>query len=312
MTSLHKYSPFVQLLICIGLYLLCTCVFYGIAMFSVLPHVYGITAETFAKGDFSDPHLLRVMKIFQFGYSICSFLIPALVFFALWHKKTFRYAGLGGRLHGGWALAGIVLLIVSLPAVGLLSDLNKLIPFGEDVRALQQRAEDITKAMLNMPDGGSLWFDLLLIAIVPAIAEEFFFRGALQRIFIRLTRHAWIGIGITAIFFSLVHGEMLGFFPRVALGLILGLVYHFSGNLWYAVIVHFFNNGFQVVLVYLFQHHYITMDVSKDTPTPVALGIVSLLAAIGLFLVYKNKVPVNPDRRMWMPLTNEAADKTIS
>lgn len=297
MASLNKYPPFVQLLIFLGIYLIFTFAFYLFALRVFLPNWFGLPAAALAGGDYSDPHLVHVMKLFQFAYSIFSFLIPALIFMFLWHPKPFRFVGLGSRFNIGWALAGVIILFVSLPAVGWLSDLNKLIPFGPTIQAMQERAMKATKAMLNMPDGNSLGFDLLLIAIIPAIAEEFFFRGVLQRLFIRITRRPWGGILISAVVFSLFHGEMFGFFPRVALGLVLGFVYFFSGNLWYAVLIHFVNNGFQVVLVFLFQHHYITTDVTQESPTPAVAGIISALLVIGMFYVYQQWVPKNPERK---------------
>lgn len=300
MTKIYKYSPFVQLLVCLGIYIFFTFSFYGIAIGYVLPHIYGISASNLQSGDFSDPYLLHVMKLFQFAYSVFSFLIPALVFFIFWHKKPFKYAGLSGKIHWGWALAGVVILFASLPLVGLLSDLNQKIPFGEGVMAMQQRAIEVTKALLKMHDESSLLFNLILIALIPAIAEEFFFRGAIQRTLVNLTKkNAWIGILLTAVFFSLVHGEMLGFFPRVALGLVLGLVYYYSGNLWYSILIHFINNGFQVVLVYLFQRHYIAMDITQDKPTSVTLGIISMILVVGLFIAYKKYVVQNPDKILW-------------
>lgn len=302
MTALHKSPPFVQLLICLGIFIGCTVVFYGVSIGYILPYICGISPSVLNGNDFSDPHLLHVLKLFQFSYSIFAFLIPALVFYFLWHKQPFRFAGLSGKIHWGWVFAGIIILFASLPSVGLLSDLNKQIHFGpldESFRSSQKRAEALIQAMLKMPKTADLWYNLILIAVIPAIAEEFFFRGAIQRILIKLTRHAWIGISLAAVFFSLVHFEMLGFFPRVALGVILGLVYYYSGNLWYAVIVHFVNNGFQVLLYFLYQHHYIQTDITKDSPTPVALGLVSLFIVIGLFIVYKKKVPQNPDKLLW-------------
>ena len=302
MAAIHKYAPFTQLLICIGLFLLFTFGFYGIAIGYILPHFYGISALDIGMGNFSNPRILHVMKLFQFAYSIFAFLIPALIFFLLWHKKPFKYAGLSSKIHWGWALAGIIILFASLPGVHLLSDWNQQISFGPfeaSFKAMQQRAKDMTEAMLKMPDARSLIFDLLLIAIIPAIAEEFFFRGAIQRIMIKLVHKVWLGILITAVFFSLVHGEMFGFFPRVALGLVLGLLYYFSGNLWYPIIVHMVNNGFQVVLVFLYQHHYITMDITEDSPVPVGFGILSIVLVIGLFFVYKKHVPQNPNKVLW-------------
>ncbi len=309
MKATYKYPPFVQLLICIGLYILFTFSFYGIAIGYILPHYYGISAIEFSSGNYSDPGMLHIMKVFQLAYSIFAFLIPALIFFAVWHKKPLQYAGLSSDVNWGWVLFAIIILFASLPAVGLLSDWNQLIhfgPFDEKFRAMQERAKTMTEAFLNMPKLKDLWVNLLLIAIIPAIAEEFFFRGAVQRIFIKLVHHAWIGILITSIFFSLVHGEMLGFFPRVALGMILGLIYYYTGNLWYAVIVHLVNNGFQVVVVYLYQHDYLSTDITQNTPTPVILGVASIIVVIALFFIFKKYVPTNPKQVMWKNKTQEA------
>ncbi len=290
-----------------GLYIFCTFSFYGIAIGYILPHFYGIPVSAFGGGNFSDPHTLHVMKVFQFAYSVFAFLVPALIFFALWDKRPLKYAGISTNVHWGWVFFSLVILFAALPGVGLLSDWNQLIhygPFDESFRALQQRAKDMTEAMLQMPHLNDLWFDLLLIAIVPGIAEEFFFRGAVQRILIKLVKSAWLGILITSIFFSLVHGEMFGFFPRVALGMLLGFIYYFSGNLWYAVIVHIVNNGFQIVVVYLNQHGLLSVDITQDSPTPWMMGILSILLVIGLLYIFQRYVPQNPQKELWASHTD--------
>src|SRR5699024_7126431 len=146
-------------------------------------------------------------KIFQFAYSVFAFLVPALIFFAFWDKRPLKYAGISKNVHWGWVLFSVAILFAAFPGVGLLSDWNQLIHFGlfdASFRALQERVKAMTEAMLQMPHLRNLWFDLLLIAMIPAIAEEFFFRGAVQRILIKLVKSAWLGILITSVFFSLV------------------------------------------------------------------------------------------------------------
>lgn len=288
---LKQYPSFFQLMIFIGIYLGCTLIYYLLFMAWGMPHFTGITAFELQNNYGSNPRVLEVMKWMQLLYSVVSFLIPAWLFFYLAHPNPLRFGGLAGApFHRGGILVGIVILLFALPMVGVLSDWNQMIHFGsldQSVRELNQQAEDVTKAMLKMPGWASFFYNLMLIAVIPAIAEEMFFRGVLQRLFVRMTRRAWIGILIASIFFSLFHGEMLGFIPRVALGIVLGLIYYFSGNLWYSIAAHFFNNAFQILLVFLFQQHYISYDITKDEATPVIAGLISLALVIGLFIIFK-------------------------
>lgn len=288
---LKQFPSFFQLLTFIGIYLGCTLIYYFFFMAWGMPHLTGITAFELQNGDMSNPRLLEVMKWMQILYSIVSFLIPAWLFFYLSHPKPHHFAGLTGKtFRWSGAIVGIVILLVSLPAVGVLSDWNQQIHFGsldQSLRQLNQKAQDITQAMLKMPDFASLLYNLALIAVIPAIAEEMFFRGVLQRLFVKMSRRAWIGILIASIVFSLLHGEMLGFFPRVALGIVLGLIYYYSGNLWYSILAHFFNNAFQIMLVFLFQKHYINFDITQNEPTPLIAGAISVLLMIGLVIIFR-------------------------
>lgn len=288
---LKQYPSFFQLMVFIGIYLGCTLIYYLLFMAWGMPHFTGITAYELQNDYENNPGVLEVMKWMQLLYSVVSFLIPAWLFFYLSDPQPSQFGGLrGASFRWGAAGVSVVLLLFSLPLVGILSDWNQLIHFGsldQSVRELNEKAREATKVMLRMSDWPALLYNLMLIAVVPAIAEEMFFRGVLQPLFIRMFRRAWIGILLAAVVFSLLHGEMLGFLPRVALGIVLGLIYYFSGNLWYSIAAHFFNNGFQIVLVFLFQKHYIDYDITRDEPTPLAAGLISLILVAGLFFLFE-------------------------
>jgi membrane protease YdiL (CAAX protease family) len=290
MTSyLKKYPTSFQVIVFVGLYIGCTAIYYFVLMAWAMPHLTGVTLTDLQSGDMANPYLMEVMKWMQLLYTVVSFLIPAWLFFYLSDPSPLRYAGMRARFRTSAIVLAILILVASLPMVGVLGDWNQQIHFGsldQSLRALNEKAQQITRAMLVMPDGGSLVFNLILIALVPAIAEEMFFRGVIQRLLVRITRRAWLGILIASIIFSLLHGEMLGFFPRVALGVVLGLIYYISNNLWYPIAAHFVNNGFQVLLFFLFQHHYTTYDISKSEPTPLVAGILSLAVVVVLCWVF--------------------------
>lgn len=288
MVPLSKYSPALQLVIFLGIYVVCSFIYSIIFLGWILPYGFGITSSDLESGQPAE-----AIKFIQLLYSVFCFLVPAWVFSYLTFSRPMRETGLRSRFYAGWALFGIVILIASLPAVGVLSDINHRIHFGpmdQAFRAMEQRAREITKTMLVMPNAGSFLFNIFIIAVIPAIAEEFFFRGLLQRLLIRITKRAWLGIGIAAVVFSLLHGEMLGFLPRIALGIVLGAIYYFSKNLWYAIIAHFFNNAFQIVMVYLYQQNMITQDIMQDNPTPFIYGVISVIAVTGLFFIFRRFV----------------------
>lgn len=298
MSTYLKQQPLsFQLIAIIGIYIGLNAIYYFLFMGVLMPHLTGVTAFDLQNGDLKNTYLLEVMKWMQMLYSVLTFLVPALIIFYLSDPKPMHYAGFRSQFRTTGIVLSIIILLLAMPAVGVLGDWNQNIHFGaldQTFRQLNQKATEITNAMLRMKNWGSLLYDLLLIAVIPAIAEEAFFRGVLQKLFIRMTKRAWIGILIASVVFSLLHAEMLGFFPRAALGIVLGLIYYYSGNLWYSIIAHFFNNGIQVVLLFLFQHHYIHYNINTNEPTPLPYGIISFLVVIGLFFVFWRFVKQRP------------------
>ena len=90
-----------------------------------------------------------------------------------------------------------------------------------------------------------------MIAILPAIGEEFLFRGVLQKLFCRLFKSDHLAIWLTAFIFSFFHFQFFGFVPRLILGLIFGYLFYWSGTLWLPVVAHFINNAVPTIQAYI-------------------------------------------------------------
>ena len=90
------------------------------------------------------------------------------------------------------------------------------------------------------------------MALGPAIFEETFFRGGMQNLLQQWTRKPILAIIITSLIFSAIHFSYYGFIPRVALGVILGLIYYYSGSIWLSIAGHFFNNALVVTQIYIY------------------------------------------------------------
>jgi membrane protease YdiL (CAAX protease family) len=131
--------------------------------------------------------------------------------------------------------------------------------------------------------------NLIMIAVLPALGEEFIFRGVFQKIFCRLFGSGHIAIWITAFIFSFVHLQFFGFLPRFILGLLFGYLFYWSRTLWLPVIAHFVNNAVPTFIAY-FQGWE---SYSKDSDIALwkqIIGIpVPIIACTLILLYFRNK-----------------------
>jgi general stress protein CsbA len=149
----------------------------------------------------------------------------------------------------------VAALLAAIPFVELLGVLNQKMIVGAGaqkwVKEMEEDAARQIRFMLARHTPEELLKNLVFIALFAGVGEELFFRGILQRLFIRITRSPWLGIVITAVLFSAIHMQFLGFFPRVFLGVLLGVIYWYSGSLWPAILAHFLYDGLIIVVLYL-------------------------------------------------------------
>lgn len=262
---------------------------YIAALQMITPALTGQSLEALQNGAFSDPNLIGYLKITQFFYTIVAFFVPAALFAYLWQPYPTTYLGLKPAPTGLQILIALLAMYGTFPLAGLMGEWNQHFPISPSAREMQALAEKLLTVMLRMPTMKDLFVNLVLVAIIPAIGEELFFRGILQRLIIKSTRKVWLSVFITAILFSAIHGEMLGFLPRVVLGFALGAIYVISGNLWLSILAHILNNGLQIVMLYLFQHGSIKDDPMKDTPVEWYYVALSIPVTIGLFWALSKK-----------------------
>ncbi len=95
-------------------------------------------------------------------------------------------------------------------------------------------------------------FVVVTVALVPAVCEEFLFRGLVQRTFEE--RYGGLLAAVLAgMIFGLYHLNPFGIVPLVSLGVFFGFVVYRSGSVLLAVTAHFFNNFIACTALYL---HY--------------------------------------------------------
>jgi membrane protease YdiL (CAAX protease family) len=115
----------------------------------------------------------------------------------------------------------------------------------------EDKADKTIDLLIASKTSGSVILNLMNIALIPAFAEELFFRGVFQKIFKNLFKSGHIAIWVTAFIFSSIHLQFFGFIPRFILGLVFGYLFFWSGTLWLPIISHFVNNAVPVILTYV-------------------------------------------------------------
>ena len=98
---------------------------------------------------------------------------------------------------------------------------------------------------------GAMLFNLFMIAVLPAIGEEFIFRGVFQKILYNLIKNNHLAVWMTAFIFSAIHLQFYGFIPRLILGLAFGYLFLWSRTIWLPVIAHFVNNAVPTIGAWL-------------------------------------------------------------
>lgn len=292
--NLKRQPVWIQILIFIGMSFTLFFILTFIGSF-VLTKITGISVleiRDIDKWNPSDPRMIRFIRGLLLIQFLGLFLIPSFLFAYFSDPKPIKYLGLKQpQKHIYWMLA-IVGMFVAIPAVEYIGALNQKINFGSQttqwMKGMEEEAAKQIQFMLSKHTVGELLTNLVFISLFAGIGEEIFFRGILQRMFIRVFRNPWMGIVFTAAIFSAFHFQFFGFFPRLALGIVLGAIYWYSGSLWTAIVAHFVYDASIIVLAYFNPSMIKNPDDSMINPNMlVPMAIVSLLLTVGLILYMK-------------------------
>lgn len=165
-------------------------------------------------------------------------------------------------------------------------DFSQLSPsFEEWARSKEDELRVMTEYLTRFDNLSGLLVGLIVIAVLPAIGEEFLFRGLVQPKLQKLLGNPHLAVWMAALLFSTIHMQFYGFFPRLLLGALFGYLFYWSGNLWYAIFAHFVNNGFTLVMMYLYQQDMTDLDMDATESVPWTIVVLALVG--GIFLLFQ-------------------------
>lgn len=242
------------------------------------------------------------LKIIQVFSDIGLFVIPALVLpFIIFQKGPVSFMGMRMRTPLIVFLIAICMALCIQPLVSVSALLNEHLVLPHFLRGLEEQMQNLEKknealmdAFLKMRGPFDFSINTLIIAVLPAIAEELFFRGFLQKTLQIRIKNGTTAVIVTAFIFSFIHLEFYGFLPRFILGLLLGYAYLWSGDIKVPILIHFTNNFLDLCL------SYFTLSAGKMPASQnsfdimqVVLCVLSLFVLALLMYVFKMKTHIN-------------------
>ena len=283
-----NYPLGARLIIIFGLLLFNYIFFPSVASILVAPF-YGMDRVTsiFA-GNFSAEGDKYVFLFVQGMGSLGAFAFTSLLISQM--ETGFVMKRLGLNLKPGWKFTGIAVFAIIIAQVlsQFLVDLNQKIPLPQALKFLEEQgkqAEKITEAVLNGKSIMLFLANALVLAVIPAIGEEFFFRGLILGDLLKSKVNPWVAIISTGLLFSISHFEFNNLLAIWVLGSFLGYLYYVSGSLWLSVVAHFTNNFILVLFKYLYNSGYISSDIAEATFPLYATVISIVLFMFCLFIL---------------------------
>lgn len=279
-----------------GIFIIMLCALLGI----LLTYVGGIIFyggmeqmnQLYSQQDFNNSDYISLLRFSQVIQSVFVFGVPSLLMAYLYSERSTSYLYLDGKPRIQSLCYCLLVFVLALPIVslsGLINEQVRLPQAWSSIETWMKTSEDfaqfVVQKMVDEPHA-PIWINYLVIAVVPALVEELLFRGALQRIFIKMSKNTHWGIWISAFIFSAIHMQFYGFLPRMLLGALFGYIVCYSGSLWVSIALHFINNSFALHFEFYQQASEESSFFSPESLSDVSIGFVLLALAGATLSVY--------------------------
>jgi membrane protease YdiL (CAAX protease family) len=246
--------------------------------------------------DIANPIGNESMKVLYYIVQGCTTffglaVIPALFWKAMTRKPIFSLFK-GTPLKPVHFLLIIGIVFFYLGFMSTLVEWNKNIDLPDGAfetwaKTLEEQLSEVTKFLTSFTTFGQYLLGVFVIAVLAGIGEEIVFRGLLQPQLFKATGNIHFAIWVSAIFFSALHLQFYGFFPRVFLGALFGYLYYWSGNLFIPMFAHFVNNFLAVSSIYLGFSEVPGMEESEEQVPWYAVVFMTAVCGVLIYTFYK-------------------------
>lgn len=136
-----------------------------------------------------------------------------------------------------------------------------------------------------------LWLNVLFVAFIPAVCEEYLFRGLLFHGYKK--RNPFKAMLMSSLLFGLIHMNVNQFIYAFVMGFILCMLVYATGTVLSSMIAHLTFNGINVVLAYYAENIMNAIEDKEGQAASLtaadyvaAYGVQLIIAALGLWLAY--------------------------
>jgi membrane protease YdiL (CAAX protease family) len=205
---------------------------------------------------------------------ILTFALPAFIWLRI-HGSLARFDGPISRNYKFYGIAFLLFVAMLFVSEGAYAILTKFFE-SRGWTGFTDEPDNLKSVRDLLNNKALLPATILVIAIVPAVAEEFFFRKVVFGFLHKQTNTFWIPALISSMFFAGLHNDALTLIPIFLLGLGLTYAYYVTRNIWVPILFHALNNTLSIVLVYA--------EVEESSSTHWTVTLVASLLAAYLFL----------------------------
>lgn len=240
--------------------------------------------------DVQNPKNIATLRLIQVVSTAAVFFLPAYFTALIMNRRPWNFLGFNRRFDMKQLTVALALMFFAALTAGALAQFTELIPLPNNLTAifknLESKYAEQVEAIANMKSFADYLLALFMIALLPGLFEETFFRGGMQNLLTRSINPAF-AIAITSIIFSLIHFSYYGFLSRVCLGVVLGLIYYHSQNLWLSIIAHMFNNAIAITQMYVLIQKGKSVRDAMEEKQDWWWGIIAIIALYALFVFFK-------------------------
>lgn len=232
----------------------------------------------------------HALRLYQAVVSVGSFILTSIVLAYAFKQNPIEYLGLYQFPKAKYLISIPILIIIASPALTWMLELNSnlklpsvLNDFETRLKALETANNNLYQAMLQMPSPSDLFVNIAVMALIPALGEEFFCRGVLLNVLYDYNGKFMKSVIIVALVFTILHLQVFKFLPMMTLAIILGLYINFTKGLWASILFHFLNNTISVLASYFEQRGIKNIFFDNDAQLPL-WAIISSFVLSGILI----------------------------
>ena len=249
-----------------------------ITIFSALLSESVLGFIALSKTDFNSTEALNLLRegrmkdrwFFLFLQGLNNLLVwglPAFITFYFIQKQKLKILFAETKTLKLSLLIGLGVLLTALPLINYAEFINDNIPLPAGLetyfRALHNSVENIYRYTLDIHGYVDFIATCFVIAVIPAIVEEFMFRGLVQTNLAKMMNIHW-AIGLSSFIFAGLHFQFYLILPRFCISVLIGYAFFYSGNLLIPMLMHFIFNSLTLGLVYFFGFDVYTSQASNS------------------------------------------------